>query len=440
MSAEWIRRLQSSDSRTHKEDVLKQALELDSLGSYEAGVFLSLLKACYDPFVTFNVKQVPTTVNLTDRPNPWDEFNVLLTNLYTRALTGNAARAAIQNLSLLFDSDNWNLFCAPVIQKDLKAGISEKTINKVLGKTRYAVPTFNCQLATSCEDRPEMSGLKRLEPKLDGVRVLMFITRTGYCSYSRNGKIFENFNHIETQIMNSLQFMAGSWPRGNDGFVLDGEVVSQSFQQLMTQARRKTNVQADDSIFYVFDIIPIAEFSSGLYRQPLTERLNLLKNTLKFIDTDRLPNVRSLPSITVDLDIAEGHDQLDRYARDCVAEGYEGIMIKDLSAPYKCNRNTNWLKWKPVHDYDLQIVGVEEGTGKNRGRLGALICEGVDAGVQIRVNVGSGFSDEQRDEFWQNQSAVIGQTVAVLADAVTKNQDGSYSLRFPRFKTFRTDK
>jgi DNA ligase-1 len=83
---------------------------------------------------------------------------------------------------------------------------------------------------------------------------------------------------------------------------------------------------------------------------------------------------------------------------------------------------------------------MEEGTGKNAGRLGALICEGIDDGKHIRVNVGSGFSDDERDDYWKNHKVVIGKTAVVLADAITKNQDGSYSLRFPRFKTWRDDK
>lgn len=436
MSAEWVKRLQSSDSRLHKEDVLKQALELEIMGSYDAGVFLGLLKACYDPFITFNIRQVPTTAGLVNRENPWGDFNTLLGNLYARNVTGNAARDAVQEMSLRFDSDEWNLFCGPVIQKDLKAGISDKTINKILGKTRYRVPVFECQLATSCEDRPEMSGRKRLEPKLDGVRVLMMVTHSGVISYSRNGKMFENFSHIEDQILRHFAPAHGS--RWGSGLILDGKVTSESFRQLMTQARRKTNVENTDSVFHVFDCIPVDEFNKGMWNRALNQRISDLSVMLGH-SLDRIPNVRLLDHIVVDLDTAEGHDQLDRYARDCVEAGYEGIMIKDLAAPYECGRNTNWLKWKPVHDYDLTIVGVEEGTGKNRGRLGALICEGVDAGKHIRVNVGSGFSDEERDEFWADQSIVIGQTVVVLADAVTQNRDGSYSLRFPRFKTFRTD-
>jgi DNA ligase-1 len=85
----------------------------------------------------------------------------------------------------------------------------------------------------------------------------------------------------------------------------------------------------------------------------------------------------------------------------------------------------------------LEVIGFEEGTGKNAGKLGALVCEGVDNGKTIKVNVGSGFSDEQREDFWQASSLVMGTIAEVLADAVTQNQDGSYSLRFPRFVRFR---
>jgi DNA ligase-1 len=83
---------------------------------------------------------------------------------------------------------------------------------------------------------------------------------------------------------------------------------------------------------------------------------------------------------------------------------------------------------------------VEEGSGKYVGKMGALICEGMDDGKHIQVNVGGGYTDAERQEYWDNRDAVIGQTVVVICDAVTQNQDGTYSLRFPRFKTFREDK
>jgi DNA ligase-1 len=153
-----------------------------------------------------------------------------------------------------------------------------------------------------------------------------------------------------------------------------------------------------------------------------------------------MPNVELLPHIMVDLDTAAGRDQLQRYAKDQVNAGFEGIMIKNVDAPYECKRNTSWMKWKPVITVDLEVVGVEEGTGRNAGRLGALVCAGMDDGKEISVNVGSGFSDADRDDYWANSNFIVGRTAEILCDVITQNQDGTYSLRFPRFVRFRDDK
>ena len=112
-------------------------------------------------------------------------------------------------------------------------------------------------------------------------------------------------------------------------------------------------------------------------------------------------------------------------------------MIKDSDAPYENKRTHSWLKQKPFIEMSLQIDEVEEGTGRNEGRLGAFVCSGVEEDKSIRVNVGSGFTDQQRTEFWEDRDKLPGSIVEVRADAITSNQDGTYSLRFPRFKTFR---
>ena len=78
MSASWITKLNESDSRLHKEDVLLQALEAATLGSINSQIFLSFIKACYNPYVTFGVKQIPDTVGIIDAENPWTEFNELM--------------------------------------------------------------------------------------------------------------------------------------------------------------------------------------------------------------------------------------------------------------------------------------------------------------------------------------------------------------------------
>lgn len=445
MSASWINKLNESDSRLHKEDVLKQALEASILGSTNSQIFLGFLKACYNPYVTFGVKQIPESVGISDAENPWDEFNTLMVDLSQRKLTGHAARDAIQAMMERFDSEEWNKFLAPVLRRDMRAGISEKTINKICKKTDYEIPVFGCQLATNSEGRPEMKGTKRLEPKLDGVRMLLMVIPgddgevTTIC-FSRNGKQFDNFFHIEKQIHENFTKLVRKAATSNlsMGFVMDGEVIGNSFQELMRQARRKTDVQADDSVYNVFDILPLASFREGHWNAQLHKRIKILEDMRSVIDT--MPNVELLPHIMVDLDTAAGRDQLERYAQDSVKQGFEGIMIKNVDAPYECKRNTFWMKWKPTITVDLTVVGIEEGTGRNKGRLGALVCEGEDDGKFIQVNAGSGYSDADRDSYWADSNLIIGRTVEIMADAITQNQDGSYSLRFPRFVRFRDDK
>lgn len=448
MSASWIHKLNESDSRLHKEDVLRQALEASVLGSVNAQRFLGLTKACYNPYVTFGVRQVPDTVGIVGAENPWDEYNQLLKELAQRGLTGNKAHDAIESIAYRFDSEEWNNFLAPVIRRDLRAGISDKTINKVCKKTDYEIPIFGCQLATNSENRPEMKGVKRLEPKLDGVRVLMMVVYSDFgdvttTCYSRNGKVFENFTHIEDQVRDNFTKLVRTIKDryGSDfskGFVFDGEVIGNTFQELMRQARRKENVQADDSVFNVFDIISLDDFRRGYWNAQLHKRIMILEGMRPIIDT--MDNVELLPHIMVDLDTAAGRDQLERYAKDQVNAGFEGIMIKDVGAPYECKRNTFWMKWKPTITVDLEVIGVEEGTGRNSGRLGALVCEGYDDGKHISVNVGSGYSDSDRDDYWTNSNSIIGRTAEILCDVITQNRDGTYSLRFPRFVRFRDDK
>jgi len=452
MAASWINKLNESDGRLHKEAVLGTALGLANMGDGGAVRLLSLLRACYDPFVTFGVKQVGVTEGITGADNPWEEFSELLVKLSKRELTGHAARDAIVAISTRFDSVEWNVFCRPIILKDIRAGISEKTINKVCKRTDFEIPVFGCQLATSCDDRPEMKGLKRLEPKLDGVRALFMVEFIDLDSglnrqpkitcYSRNGKVFENFDHICRQlekhadtISRKCKVMGHSM---YDGYVLDGEVIGKSFNDLMKQARRKSDVAATDSIFYVFDVLPLDSFREGHWNAQLEKRISTLEEMRPLFD--KMDNVDLLPHLMVDLDTAEGKDQFRRYCNDKVNEGFEGVMIKEMKAPYVCKRSTDWMKYKPVITVDLKVIDVEEGTGKNAGRLGALVCNGIDNGLEITVNCGSGFSDAQRDEIWLNRQITIGQTAEVMADAVSRNQDGTYSLRFPRFVRFRDDK
>ena len=421
-----IKELESDNSRLFKEGVIMKEIANNNVN------FFSGCRLALDPMITFGVKQVPQSKK--DGPGlSFAEFVGLASQLRDRELTGHDARDAIEETMNEATVDEWNHWYRRILIKDLKCGVSEKTINNVIKKTKRSdlkIPTFNCMLAhDSANHEKKMVGKKFLDYKLDGVRVVTIILNGVVTMYSRNGKQFVNFGHIEKE----LEDLLGKESH-EGGIVLDGEMVSSSFQALMKQVHRKDNVEATDAQYALFDILPLDEFQKGVSTLGCRARHKQLLETIP----ESSDTMFVVEKIECDLDTAEGQKVFSDYNKMAIDKGFEGIMIKDVDALYECKRSHFMLKAKPFIEVSLEIVDTEEGTGRNVGKLGALICEGKDDGKFIRVNVGSGLSDEQRESFWAVKDALIGEIAEVRADAITQNQDSEeYSLRFPRFKTFR---
>lgn len=421
-----------SDLENHPSRLNKEAIVL-AQAEFSNSEFFAGCKLALDPMITFGVKQVPEKTG-TDGPGlSWAGFQSVAQRLANRELTGNVARAAVETLMNTATCSEWNGWYRRILIKDLRCGTSEKTINKVVEKkyVHYSIPVFSCQLAHDSQNHEsKVAGRKLIEVKLDGVRVITIVYPSGRVDqFSRNGKELVNFEHIKQQIGVTADHFAEPW-------VLDGEVMSSSFQDLMRQVHRKENVVAGDAVLHLFDMLPLSAFEAGEYSVPQSARTSQLR---EWYDRHQhlLPNVRTLEQEYVNLDTEPGQQTFADLNRRAIAGGYEGIMIKDLDAGYECKRSASWLKLKPFIEVTLEVTDVEQGTGKNVGRLGALVCSGIDDGKTITVNVGSGFSDLDRDSIWHSRTDVVGQLVEVRADVVTQNQDGTYSLRFPRFKTFR---
>jgi len=430
MDSPWqvISDLELHSSRINKEQIIEEQVRVNNQEFFK-GCCLAL-----DSMITFGIKQVDVKDDDSGIGLDWVHFEKLADDLAKRVLTGNNAQIAVANAMKLAKQKQWNDWYRRILIKDLRCGVSEKTVNKVLEKhnaTEYIIPVFTCQLAhDSANHETKVSGKKLIEVKLDGVRVITVAYPTGHVDqYSRNGKELVNFPHIKKQISECSGIFA-------EPVVLDGEVMSASFQDLMKQVHRKSDVESQDAVLNLFDIITLREFQAGQGDHPQADRSISIKTWYEKF-TESMPNVTVVGQEYVDLDTEQGQKRFRAINQEAIAGGYEGIMIKDPTAVYECKRTTNWLKLKPFIEVSLNIVEVEEGTGRNEGRLGAFVCEGIDNDRSIRVNVGSGFSDSQRMDFWMARDQVVGEVVEVRADAVTQNQDGTYSLRFPRFLHFR---
>jgi DNA ligase-1 len=425
-----IRSLEEHPSRLNKEAILEAQANFNNIELFD-GIRLAL-----DNLITFGVKKVPSHGGPDGQGLPWVAFVELASLLAKRELTGDDAKKAIELALSASTKAQWNDWYRRILIKDLRCGVSEKTVNKVLKgfPNIKSVPVFECMLAhDGANHEKKITGKKLLEPKLDGVRVITVVNyelRTVQ-QFSRNGKELLNFSHITDELAKHIDDFGRS-------YILDGEIISSSFQDLMKQVHRKDDVAATDAKLMLFDILPLSEFRNGKSVQTQKIRSNLLRsfNTV----WDAVPSIELVPQTAIDLDGGAIADiQFKQYNKDAIEAGYEGIMIKDPSALYECKRSVAWLKQKPFIEVSLAVIAVEEGTGKNEGRLGALICEGEDDGKVIRVNVGSGFTDDQRTEYWMDKESMVGQIVEVRADAATLSQDSeqTWSLRFPRFLRFR---
>ena len=421
-----IQRLEADNSRLAKESILADAAQ-EGLTEFFDGIRMAL-----DNLYTFGIKQVPVKDADEGQGLSWTLFLQLAESLYRRELTGHAARDAVQLAMDTATKEQWNDWYRRILIKDLRCGVSEKTVNKVLKKTNIApVPVFECQLSHDSSDhQAKLTGKKIVERKLDGVRCLTVIDHENrtVTQYTRNGKVLENFAHITEYLSQFVNEFGRS-------YVLDGEIMSTSFQDLMKQVHRKENVNASDAVLNVFDIIPLSEFKMGKSTMGQRRRSQFLKNFENIFKDSSC--IAIVPQKEFDLDSLVDEIEFKDYMKEMVDAGFEGIMIKDPDAKYECKRSTNWLKMKPFIEVSLEVKAYEEGTGRNQGRLGALVCEGTDSEKTIAVNVGSGFSDSDRDELWTGRDSLLGQIIEIRADAVTQNQDGSYSLRFPRFLRFR---
>ena len=307
-------------------------------------------------------------------------------------------------------------FYSQMVTKSFRLGADAKLVNKCIPNL---IPVFDVQLGTSIE-KTKLNGDEKIfiSRKLNGTRCAFI----GNKCMTRQGKEYKGLDHIVADLQKLV---------GTDTFV-DGELVyknkeglsdSAAFQLGTGLAMSKSDDKSDLKLV-IFDIFPLSEFWSGKSKETYSHRHKRLKDLQVEIVMEELEENLEVVEMFYDgyehseiwkwLDYAEEHD-------------YEGCIV-NLDACYECKRTKSLLKVKRFYTYDLEVVGVEEGTGRNKGTLGALV-------VQYKnntVNVGSGFTDEESRYYWNNQDEIIGRVIEVKFKEITVDKKtGLESLQFP---------
>ncbi len=261
---------------------------------------------------------------------------------------------------------------------------------------------------------------------MTGIRAVAIVRDNNVKILSRQGVQITGLTEIENELS---KIHEGCY----DGELLLDNPNNLSSKDLYRETVSIVNKKTGDKknvIFNVFDYVSIEDFVAGGSEIPCTFRKIKAYELLKEFDLKYIKPVPILYQGKYDTQIIK--KELDKQ----IKLEHEGIMINIASAPYQATRTKNLLKVKAMQDCDLKIIGFEKGTGKNEGTLGAIIVDYKG----FKVKVGSGFTDEDRDYFWNNQNELIGRIITVqYFEKTTNKKDNSLSLRFPVYVDLRDE-
>ena len=410
-----IKQIASVSGRNEKESLLAK---------YKGNhLLLEVLKFVYDPFILTGLSSKKinkdTYLDYSVKLNTVEEVMQYL----KKNNTGKDIDIANVQHFIYRHDEKLQEFFKQVFTKELKIGLTSSTLNKVYGKG--FIKEFSVMLAKKFEDhRHKITGDFVITEKLDGGRIVVLKDNGIVKSLTRQGKLYEGLEEIESDISN-LPI---------DNIVFDGELIADTegnTHEIYTETMSKSRSKGSNKtglLFHIFDMLPLDEFQKGQSKEKCITRKNKLSQLFAEYNFSHCREVKPLY-------IGSDLSQVDVWMEYASQQGWEGLMV-NLDKPYVCKRSDYILKVKTMNTCDLRIIGFEQGSGKYIDKLGALIVDYKGN----RVGVGSGFTDYDREYIWNNQSEYLNKIIEVQYFEQSTNQDGGISLRFPVYKKLRLDK
>lgn len=415
-----VRDLRATSSTIDKQGIIEDYCNKNNIG---ASFTKKILLYTYHPLWQYNV----TSDNLKKKSlligKNYDNIFKLLDDLQSRSITGHDAIGAVNSFISRHKDYEELIHC--IIDKDLKTRAGDKIINKAI---RDHIPEFSVALADKYD--PNIVDWKDgwyVSRKIDGARCIAIVdSNSNTTFYSRTGKEFDTLGIVADGIKTL----------GITNVVLDGELClvddngNEDFQGIMKQLKKKDHTIPNPS-YKIFDMISHDEFYSkkGESNKTYSHRLNNLKEIMKN---------NSCPCLSVlEQEKIKDDDHFEKWITTATDNMWEGLMLR-ADEPYKGKRSKDLLKYKSFNDDEYTVVDTEMGPFRYV-KDGAECEEIMLSCVTINhkgynVRVGSGFSIDQRKEFYKNPDKILGKVITVQYFQESTNQDGGISLRFPTFK------
>lgn len=416
-----LRLLQSTSSTNDKMEIIKRNLD-DEL-------FVEIMQFLTNDYIQVGLSKKKiakkVTVKIEDN-NKFFEISDMLKYLKENN-TGRDCDIAVAQYFLNNNCDDDDReFVSQILTKEIKLGATSTLWNKSVDK-ELQVPDFGCMLAKSADDHEDnIKGNFVITTKLDGNRILIFKETGSSKAFTRTGKLYEGLESILSEI-DSIDYI--------DNMVFDGELIAnvdgttnEVFSETQSLARSKGK-NKEGLKFHMFDMIPLDEFKKGQSKENAIKRkqnISRLMNDILFKD------IVEVKPLYIGSDKEEIQKLMVEYVEP---NGYEGLIL-NLDKPYVTKRTDSLLKVKKFKSCDIVCVGFEVGEGHLSKTLGNMIVEYKGR----RVGVGTGFSQEMRDEIWNNQDKYVNQLCEIKYFEQSSDKHGNVSLRFPVFIRFRFDK
>lgn len=423
-----LNKLQSTSSRLEKEAILTAEKSNELL---QRVAFLAL-----NPHIQFYIRKIPTYVTVGgDR---LDQALNSLDFLSTRSITGNAAIDLLSAILSRLTKEDAQVI-ERVIEKDLKCGVSEATINKIWPGL---IPTYPVLLASQYDQKliDKIEWPAYVQTKMDGMRFNAIVKYGQSVEFrTRNGKYIDipsalfttAFVHLADHYKCDMVFDGELIAVDGQGKTLDRKtgngIINKAVKGTMSEDEGN-QVRA-----MIWDAIPFEDFENGRCDEPYNIRLSKLTNCFsEFQNHGAFKHIAHL----IDTYNVDSLYKAQQIFEKKLSAGEEGIILKTRDGIWEDKRSKGLIKFKGEFECDLRVVDWVEGTGKNKGRLGALVCETSDG--KLQCGLGTGFTDADRDSIGRE---AVGKIVAVKYNAkITDKKTGIHSLFLPVFVEIREDK
>lgn len=387
-------------------------------------LFIEAMQFVLNPYIKTGIQR-----KKLDKPfetkESFNDLNELMNYLKVFSTGRGEDVGRVQNYIKKLETESEKEFVKELVTETLKIGVSAKTMNKVFGSE--TVPTFELQAANNLKDLTDKFNVTHffISLKLDGNRCAIFKENGVLTLRSRSGQVMEGFGELEEHLSNL-----------EDGYMYDGELLIHDYDKSISSRERFQLTQkivrkkgSKENIEYnIFDMVPIEEFKAGVSSRNYFER----RKQLDAIVQNDLLNVVPIMYQGEDMEV------ISELMGEVLANNLEGLMINFGDTFYRTKRSNDILKVKGILSGDGVVTGVYQGKagGRNENRLGGLYVTYKDT----IVRVGGGYSDEQRDSFWENPTDIIGKVVEYNYTEVSENDKGEPDVRYSRFVTVREDK